>query len=360
MKSSFRALALAVAIFGTLATAHAQYANPPIWMPMTMLNVNFDTNTLRLDVVDEAVKLGTNVYAVLAVATNGTYDPSKPWGVLNGTAYSRRLGWDDPNRKNADSSLRIANLLSNAYGPEASIWIDCVSRSSGLEAYLAIGKFGVNTNSSATNADGSVIIDPALNAYSGIFGTAGSYTKWKWDGQMDHNTYAVNLWDITATNQLFTATYRVYVGDSAGNEILNLDGSSASTIEVWTWQGPAAFAPTITTQPASQAVALGASVSFQVVADGVPAPTCQWRKDGAEIPGATTSSYMIPSVQATNAGGYEVVLVNSSGSTTSQVAFLSTYTVLTAVANGGGAGGGNWIYLEASPYTRSPTDNRPL
>ena len=243
IKSSFRAPALAVAIFGTFATASAQYSNPPTWMPMTMLNVNFDTNTLRLDVVDEAVMLGTNVYAVLAVATNGTYDPSKPWGVLNGTAYSRRLGWDDPNRRNADASLLIANLLSNAYGPEASIWIDCVSRSPGLEAYLAIGKFGVNTNNNATNADGSVIIDPALNAYSGIFGTAGSSTKWKWDGQMDHNTYAVSLWDITATNQLFTATYKVYVGDSTGNEILNPDGSSASTIEVWTWQGPGTLVP---------------------------------------------------------------------------------------------------------------------
>ena len=80
MKSSFRAPALAVAILGTIATTHAQYSNPPSWMPMTMLNVNFDTNNLRLDVVDEAVKLGTNVYAVLAVATNGTYDPAKPWG----------------------------------------------------------------------------------------------------------------------------------------------------------------------------------------------------------------------------------------------------------------------------------------
>jgi hypothetical protein len=210
---------------------------------MTMLNVNFDTNTLRLDVVDEAVKVGTNVYPVLTVATNGTYDASKPWAVLNGTAYSRRLGWDDPNRRNADTSLHISNLLFNAYGPEAAIWIECVSRSPGLEAYLAIGKFGVNTNNSATNADGSVIIDPALNAYSGIFGTAGSSTKWKWDGQMDHNTYAVRLCDITVTNQLFTATYKVFVGDSAGNEILNPDSSSASTTEVWTWQGPATLVP---------------------------------------------------------------------------------------------------------------------
>jgi hypothetical protein len=228
---------LAVGCGTVISSAQAQM-NPPTWSPMTMLNVIFDTNTLKLDVVDEAVKLGTNVYAVFTVATNGAYDPTKPWGVLNGTAYSRRLGWDDPNRKSTDPSLLILNLITNFYGPQAGLWIDCMSRSPGLNAYLAIGKFGVNANNSATNADGSPIIDPSLGAYTGIFGTAGSSTKWKWDGKMDHNTYAVSLWDITVPDQLFTATYKVYVGDSQGNEILNPDGSSASTIEVWTWQGP--------------------------------------------------------------------------------------------------------------------------
>lgn len=240
----------ALALFlGTGICQGQTQINPPIWMPMTMLNVNFDTNALKLDVVDEAVKLGTNVYPVLAVATNGTYDPSKPWGVLNGAAYSRRLGWDDPNRKAGNPALLISTLITNAYGPGACIWIDCIARSPGLEAYLAIGKYGVNVNNNATNADGSVIIDPALNAYSGIFGTAGSSTKWKWDGQMDHNTYAVSLWNIAVTNQLFTATYKVYIGDRLGNEILNPDGSSASTLEVWTWQGPSTLVPpTLTIQ----------------------------------------------------------------------------------------------------------------
>ena len=315
-----------------LSVALPQYSSPPTWMPMTMLNVTYDTNTYRLDVVDEAAKLGAGVYPVLSVAPDGTYDPTKPWAVLNGTAYSRRLGWDDANKRSADLSLRILNQITNAYGPDAGIWIDCVSHSPGLNAYLAIGKFGVNANASATNADGSVMIDPSLNAYSGIFGTAGSSTKWRWDGQMDHNTYAVSLFDITVTSQLFSATYKVYVGDSSGNEILNTDGSSASSTEVWTWQGPATVAPTIATQPISQAVALGSSVTFQVAAAGLPAPTFQWRKDGAEISGAIVASYTIPSVQATDAGGYDVVLVNSSGSVTSAVATLTVNAGVTPIA----------------------------
>lgn len=228
MKSSFRAPALAVAIFGTLATAHAQYSDPPTWMPMTMLNVSFDMATLKLDVVDQAAKMGASVYPVLTLAPLGTYDPAQPWGVLNGTEYSRRLGWDDVNKTQTDGTA-ILDKIHTTYGATASLWIESIAQDSALQCYLAIGKYGVNANNSTT-------VDPAINAYSGLFGTAGSSTKWQWDGKMDHNTYAVSLSDIATPGQLFSATYKVYVGDAAGNEILNPDLSSASTLETWTWQ----------------------------------------------------------------------------------------------------------------------------
>jgi hypothetical protein len=219
LKSSFRALALAGATFGMIASAHA-YSSPPSWMPMTMLNVSLNTSTLRLSVVDEAMMLPGGV-AGLTLAPLGTYDPAQPYAVLNGTQYSRRLGWDDANRVgNTDPSLLINNLVQTTYGAGASIWIDCLTKSTGLESYLAVGMNGMGSP----------------NSYSGIFGTTGSSTKWQWDGMMDHNTYAVGLDYITSPGQLFSATYKVYVGDALGNEILNPDTSSASTIETWTWQ----------------------------------------------------------------------------------------------------------------------------
>lgn len=196
------------------------YSSPPSWMPMTMLNVSFNPSTLRLGVVDEGMMLPGGV-AGLTLAPLGTYDPAQPYAVLNGTQYSRRLGWDDANRiGNTDPALLINNLIQATYGPGASIWIDCLSKSVGLESYLAVGMNGMGSP----------------NSYSGIFGTAGSSTKWQWDGMMDHNAYAVGLDHITAPGQLFTATYKVYVGDALGNEILNPDLSSASTLETWTWQ----------------------------------------------------------------------------------------------------------------------------
>jgi hypothetical protein len=242
MKDRLLAVVLTIAAaWGTTAPAQT-YSPPPSWMPMTMLNVSFDTTNQTLAVVSEASLLGAGVYPVLTMATNGSYDPAKPWAVLNGTAYSRRLGWDDPNRKNANVSQRITNLVQSVYGANARIWIECLNRSAGLEAYLAIGKFGVN-------ADNTTNVDVSLGAYSGIFGTAGSSNRWQWDGNMDHNTYAVALTNLVSSNQVFTASYKIYIGDSTGSELSAASGASTTT--TWTWQGPAwAYAPALGIQSA--------------------------------------------------------------------------------------------------------------
>ena len=117
--------------------------------------------------------------------------------------------------------------MQAAYGSGASLWISLVSETPGLNCYLAVGQYGVNANNTTT-------VDPTANAYAGLFGTAGSSLNWQWDGMMDHNTYAVNQSDITVPNELFSATYKVYIGDSAGNDLV----PTADTQTTWTWQGP--------------------------------------------------------------------------------------------------------------------------
>lgn len=110
-----------------------------------------------------------------------------------------------------------------------------------------------------------------------------------------------STFDVVVTNSLGTVT------------------SGPATLTV----NPAPVAPTITTQPASQTVAAGTSVTFSVVATGTPSPTYQWKKDGANIAGATGSSYTIPAVLSTDAGSYTVVVTNSQGTLTSSAATLS-------------------------------------
>ncbi len=85
--------------------------------------------------------------------------------------------------------------------------------------------------------------------------------------------------------------------------------------------GKVLVAPVITTQPSAQNVSLGDPVTFSVVATGGSDTgselTYQWRKEGVDLPGATDSSYSIPSAMYEDAGNYSVVVTNTAGSTTS-------------------------------------------
>lgn len=82
-------------------------------------------------------------------------------------------------------------------------------------------------------------------------------------------------------------------------------------------------APAITDQPDNLTVNAGQSATFQVSATGTPPLSYQWRKGSTNIPGATSSTYSIPSTQVSDAGNYQVVVSNAAGSATSQVATLT-------------------------------------
>lgn len=100
--------------------------------------------------------------------------------------------------------------------------------------------------------------------------------------------------------------------------------------------------PSIATQPQSQTVTAGGSVTFTVAASGSPMPTYQWLLNGSPISGATSTSYAIASAQSANAGNYTVVVKNIVGSVTSNGATLTvtSNTPPPAPSSGGGGGGG--------------------
>jgi len=83
-----------------------------------------------------------------------------------------------------------------------------------------------------------------------------------------------------------------------------------------------AGAPSITTQPLSQDVAQSNSFTLTVGATGNPAPSYQWNKNGAPIPGQTTSSFTVASAVRTNSGSYFVLVANTGGSVPSSAAVV--------------------------------------
>ena len=89
---------------------------------------------------------------------------------------------------------------------------------------------------------------------------------------------------------------------------------------------PILSAITIQTQPVGQTAFAGNTVTFSVVAKGVPPPSYQWLKDSVAIPGANSSTLTLSNVQLADAGSYSVVLTNSQGTVTSNSAVLAVFT----------------------------------
>ncbi|MGA2866903.1 MAG: immunoglobulin domain-containing protein [Verrucomicrobiota bacterium] len=81
--------------------------------------------------------------------------------------------------------------------------------------------------------------------------------------------------------------------------------------------------PVILLPPASQTVVFGKPARFQALVVGTPPLSCQWRKNGQNIAGATTTSYVLSSIQMNDRGSFTLVISNAVGVTTSQPAVLT-------------------------------------
>ena len=84
-------------------------------------------------------------------------------------------------------------------------------------------------------------------------------------------------------------------------------------------------APVITGQPSSQIVCEGSTVTFAVNAVGMGL-TYQWKKGGVDIGGATSASFVLSSVSATDAASY-TVLVKGTCNTTGVLSSAATLTI---------------------------------
>jgi len=128
--------------------------------------------------------------------------------------------------------------------------------------------------------------------------------------------------------------YRTSLGE--GSYVLEVTGSASQLYGIaWSFAGsgaPAPVAPSIVSQPVSQVVTEGAFVSFSVSASGTAPLTYQWMKNGAAIPGATSTSHFIGAATLADAGNYSVRVTNSAGSVTSNAAALTVNALVIAPA----------------------------
>lgn len=112
----------------------------------------------------------------------------------------------------------------------------------------------------------------------------------------------------------------------------SLNATPASTAR--TPNGSKRKAPSITTQPASQAVLVGQTATFLVSVTSATPLNYQWQKNGAAISGATLASYTTPvTTSSDNGAQFTVAVNNAAGTVTSNTANLTVSTASTMLLN---------------------------
>lgn len=140
--------------------------------------------------------------------------------------------------------------------------------------------------------------------------------------------YAVG--STTGNFRLTAGSQPINAGSSQGSPYnVDMDGNTRGADGAWdvgafeyTSGGP--VGPTILTQPQSATVTVGNSATFTVTAGGTAPLSYQWQRDGVDLPEADANSYTHPSATLSDNGAtFRVIVSNSAGSTTSQVATLT-------------------------------------
>jgi alpha-tubulin suppressor-like RCC1 family protein len=142
-------------------------------------------------------------------------------------------------------------------------------------------------------------------------GTAPLSYSWNFEGVAIAGATGTTL-TVTNAQAANEGVYRVVAANAAGAV-----SSSAALVRVLP------SAPLIVSGPSSLSIPSGSNATFNVSSIGSAPIFYQWLKGGVPLPGATTSQLTVFNAQLPDAGGYQVVVSNATGSATSTVASLS-------------------------------------
>ena len=164
----------------------------------------------------------------------------------------------------------------------------------------------------------SVNYGESLELYPTITGTQPMTHVWKKDGVAIPGATA-SYYYISGVTTADSGVYTLTVSNYAG---------SATSTSVTVTVNPA-VAPTIYNVPPAATVNYGESWYLSPSITGTLPMTYQWKRDGVDISGATSSSYYKSGMTTADSGFYTLVATNVAGSTTSSGV---TVTVNAAVA----------------------------
>jgi hypothetical protein len=176
----------------------------------------------------------------------------------------------------------------------------------GLQKRLKAPYFTSYPNSQYVVQDSNISFTGIVNGYPKEF----TYQWYKNSGILPDATG--NIYSINNVTNTDAATYLLSVSNAQGT----VSGSASLAVIPFA-------APVITAQPNNLSLNSGYFGQMFVVANGVPNPNYQWRKDGVDVVSGIYSSLVFNNVKEQDAGLYDVIVSNTAGSITSSGANLT-------------------------------------
>ena len=248
--------------------------------------------------------------ATFTVVASGTAPLSYQW---------RRNG------SNISGATSASYVLNPTAGTDSGAQFSVVVTNAADSVTSANATLTVNVAPSITTQPANVTVTaPTAAGFSVVAaGTAPLSYQWRRNGVAisgaTSSSYVLNPTAVSDSG----AQFSVVVTNAVGSVT-----SASATLTV----NPTPSAPSITTQPANTTVTAPAAASFSVVATGDAPLSYQWRRNGADISGATSASYVLNPTAVIDSGAlFSVVVSNAIGNVTSSSATLT-------VQSGGGGG----------------------
>ena len=265
--------------------------------------------TIGTQPANQSVVTGSSATFAVIAAGGGTlvYQWKKNGTDISGASSSI---YTTPATSSADNDAVFTVLVSNSAGTSTS-----------NAARLAVTNFAVAPAISQQPENQSVVTGTSASFSVSATGTSPLSYQWKKNGADIPGATASTYTTPAASTEDSGAVYSVVVSNSVDKATSN---DARLTVAA------AAVAPSITSQPADQTVNAGQVASFSVTTSGT-SPSYQWKKNGADIPGAISSTYTTPATSiADNAAVFTVVVTNTAGTVTSNHARLTVTAVAVA------------------------------
>jgi hypothetical protein len=253
----------------------------------------------------ESQSVTVGAAAAFTVVASGTAPLSYQWS-KNGTAIAgaTTVNYTTPATVSGDNGSTFSVQVSNAAGSKTS-------NTATLTVTAAAAAPTITTQPQSQ----SVTVGATANFTVVATGTAPLSYQWSKNGTAIAGATSASYTTPATVSGDSGSTFSVQVSNTAGSKT-----SNTGTLTV----NPAPVPPTITTQPQSQTVTVGSTVTFSVVATGTAPLSYQWSKNTTAISGATGSSYTTPAtVSGDNGTTFTVAVTNSAGSQTSSPATLT-------------------------------------